>query len=108
MPLAQPESRHSLLVLVAATIAGTLVLLGEVGARCGAGMKRGTILTAREPRLPASFRFACEYRPTFLPLYLAKLRAMGVSVPPALATGTVRCFRGDLLTGGKGEVLFGR
>lgn len=91
----------------ASLIAGTLVLLGEVGARCGAGMKRGTILTAREPQLPASFRFACEYRPTFLPLYLAKLRAMGVSVPPALATGTVRCFRGDLLTGGRGEVLVG-
>lgn len=89
-------------------IAGTLVLLGEIGERCGAGMKRGTILTAREPLLPPSFRAACEYRPTFLALYLAKLRDLGVNLPPTFGVGTVRCFRGDLLTGGNGEVLVGR
>ncbi len=88
----------------ASMIAGTLVLLGEVGGRCGAGMKRGTILCAREPQLPPSFRFACDYRPTFLPMYLNHLREMGVSVPPVFG-GAVRCFRGDLLTGGRGEVL---
>jgi len=92
----------------ASMIAGTLVLLGEVGDRCGAGMKRGTILTACEPLLPPSFRFACEYYPTFLPLYLTKLRGMGVNLPPTFGVGSARCFRGDLLTGGKGEVLVGK
>lgn len=91
----------------ASLIAGTLVLLGDVGGRCGAGMKRGTILCAREPQLPPSFRLACDYRPTFLLLYLAKLRALGVSLPPTF-DGAVKCYRGDLLTGGRGEVLCGR
>ncbi|MFM8273963.1 MAG: formylmethanofuran dehydrogenase subunit C [Gemmata sp.] len=90
----------------ASMIAGTLALFGPIGARCGAGMKRGTILAAREPTLPASFRFACEYRPSFLSLYLAHLRARGVKAPPALA-GLVRCYRGDRLAGGRGEVLYG-
>lgn len=88
----------------ASMIAGTLVLLGEVGERCGAGMKRGTILTAREPRLPPSFRYACDYRPAFVRMLLAELRKREVSVPPGFGT-RVRCFRGDLLTGGRGEVL---
>ncbi len=89
----------------ASMIAGTLVFLGEVGERCGAGMKRGTILTAREPLLPPSFRYSCEYRPAFVPMYLTKLRSMGVNLPVTFGVGTVRCFRGDLLTGGRGEVL---
>ena len=86
-------------------IAGTIALLGAVGERCGAGMKRGTIFAAREPRLPASFTFACEYRPSFLSLYLAHIAGLGVNVPAGFGVGTVRCFRGDILTGGKGEVL---
>ena len=90
----------------ASMIVGTLALLGEVGGRCGAGMKRGTILCAREPQLPPSFRFACEYRPSFLPLYLAQLRSMGVTVPPAFGAD-LKCYRGDLLAGGRGEVLVG-
>lgn len=88
----------------ASMIAGTLVLLGEVGERCGAGMKRGTILTAREPRLPPSFRFACDYHPAFVPMLLAELRKLRVSLPEGFGQG-VRCFRGDLLNGGRGEVL---
>ncbi|HEY1191474.1 MAG TPA: formylmethanofuran dehydrogenase subunit C [Gemmata sp.] len=91
----------------ASMIAGTLALLGDVGPRCGAGMKRGTIFTARAPELPQSFRFACVYRPSVLPLYLTHLRGLGANVPPVFGVGEVRCFRGDLLTGGKGEVLVG-
>lgn len=89
----------------ASMIAGTLALFGAVGERCGAGMKRGTIFTAPEPQLPPSFRFACEYRPSFLPLYLTHFSKLGVNLPPGFGVGTLRCFRGDLLTGGKGEVL---
>lgn len=89
----------------ASMIAGTLALLGEVGERCGAGMKRGTILTAREPQLPLSFRLACEYQPSFLALYRKHIAGLGANIPPGFGVGTVRCFRGDLLTGGRGEVL---
>ncbi|AWM38789.1 Formyltransferase/hydrolase complex Fhc subunit C [Gemmata obscuriglobus] len=91
----------------ASMIAGTLALFGTVGERCGAGMKRGTILTATAPQLPPSFRFACEYRPSFLPLYLAHFARLGVNLPTGFGVGTLRCFRGDMLTGGKGEVLIG-
>jgi formylmethanofuran dehydrogenase subunit C len=90
----------------ASMIAGTLVLLGEVGPRCGAGMKRGTILTAREPHLPPSFRYACDYRPAFVPMLVAELRKLELSAPAAFGAN-LRCFRGDLLTGGRGEVLCG-
>ena len=88
----------------ASMIAGTLVLLGEVGERCGAGMKRGTILATREPRLPPSFRYACDYRPGFVSMLLAELRKFHFTPPPALGD-RLRCFRGDLLNGGRGEVL---
>lgn len=90
----------------ASMIAGTLVLLGEVGERCGAGMKRGTILTAREPKLPPSFRYSCDYRSAFVPMLLADLRNRQMNVPEEFGT-RVRCFRGDLLAGGRGEVLCG-
>lgn len=88
----------------ASMIAGTLVLFGEVGERCGAGMKRGTILTAREPHLPPSFRYACDYRPAFVSMLLGELRKIGVRVPDGCGT-MLKCFRGDLLAGGRGEVL---
>jgi formylmethanofuran dehydrogenase subunit C len=88
----------------ASMIAGTLVLLGEVGAHCGAGMKRGTILAAREPPLPPSFRYSCDFRPAFIPMLLASLRKLHLTHPPAFGAN-LRCFRGDLLTGGRGEVL---
>jgi formylmethanofuran dehydrogenase subunit C len=90
----------------ASMIAGTVVLLGEVGARCGAGMKRGTILTAREQPLPPSFCHACDYLPAFVSVLLAQLRVLRVTVPPAFGAN-LRCFRGDLLTGGRGEILVG-
>ena len=90
----------------ASMIAGTLVLLDAVGERCGAGMKRGTILSAHEPPLPPSFRYACDYRPAFVPMLLAELRKLGVRVPDEFGTN-LRCFRGDLLAGGRGEVLCG-
>lgn len=87
----------------ASMIAGTIALFGTTGPRLGAGMKRGTILAARAPDLPASFRFACEYRPSVLHLLNAEIARLGSSQQfPAQA---VRCFRGDLLTGGRGEVL---
>ena len=76
----------------ASMIAGTLILNGEIGERLGAGMKRGTIVVREGPPLPPGFAFACEYRPTFLPLLVKGERQ-------------VRCWRGDMTTGGRGEVL---
>lgn len=85
----------------ASMIAGTIVLLGEVGSRLGAGMKRGTILSRSTPSLTPAFRYACRYRPSFLPVLAAHLRTLGADISPH----SVQCYRGDLLAGGRGEIL---
>jgi hypothetical protein len=75
-------------------IAGTLRADGGFGDYPGAGMKRGTLLTLQPlPALPPGFRFACEYEPAIL----------GILDEP-LRRSRVRCYRGDLLTGGRGEI----
>ena len=71
----------------ASMIAGTLSINGNAGKHLGAGMKRGTIIIHGDCEPDAGFRYSC----TFSPLM------------PNL--GEVRCYRGDILTGGKGEIL---
>jgi len=81
----------------ASMIAGTIVVQGRLGARAGAGMKRGTILALGGiAEVSAGMRYSCDYSPTMLPL-LGK--SLNLPVPPR-----VRCFRGDVLTGGRGEL----
>ncbi len=81
----------------ASMIAGTIAVCGKLGARAGAGMKRGTILAlGGVVEISAGMRYSCDYSPTMLPL-LGK--ALNLPVPPR-----VRCFRGDVLTGGRGEL----
>jgi len=90
----------------ASMIAGSLFVFGKAGGRLGAGMKRGTILAAGGvDELPPSFRYSCDYRPTFLALYLTQLRLLGIAVPDHVFTDAIRCYRGDVLYGGRGEVL---
>lgn len=86
----------------ASMIAGSIVLLGEVGGKLAAGMKRGTIIT-RYGRPSSGFRESCVYEPTVLPLIVRSLRQLGSSRVEDLPRN-VRCFRGDVLTGGRGEM----
>ena len=88
----------------ASMIAGSIFILGEAGPRLGAGMKRGTIVAGCVAELPPSFRYSCDYRPWFLHFYAAKFREWDAEAP-AFLRGEMRCFRGDLLHGGIGEVL---
>jgi formylmethanofuran dehydrogenase subunit C len=89
----------------ASMIAGTVVAAGGAGRRLGAGMKRGTLLVGGDgAELPPSFRYSCSYRPAFVGWLLAELRKFGVETAKLDAAG-YHCHRGDLLTGGKGEVL---
>ncbi|MDB5306641.1 MAG: formylmethanofuran dehydrogenase subunit [Gemmataceae bacterium] len=92
----------------ASMIAGSIFVFGKTGDRLGAGMKRGTIFAGGVDELPPSFRYSCEYRPTFLPLYLRPLKAVMAAVPDPSVGGPVSCYRGDLLHGGRGEILIGR
>ncbi len=90
----------------ASMIAGTLIVAGSVGRAAGAGMKRGTLLLlGDEPELAPGFRFSCDYTPTFLGLLLGDLRRKGFHPVEELRPGSVRCFRGDLVNGGTGELL---
>jgi formylmethanofuran dehydrogenase subunit C len=89
----------------AGMIAGTLVVAGKLGRGAGAGMKRGTLLTGDpDPEVGPGFRFSCDYRPAFIGLLAGQLRQLSFA-GSHLTGATVRCFRGDLLTGGNGELL---
>lgn len=90
----------------ASMIAGSVFVFGRVGLRCGAGMKRGTVFAGGGADLPASFREACGFAPTFLPLYFRHVARAGV-IPVGRAAARVTCWRGDVLHGGTGEVLAG-
>ncbi|QDU22857.1 formylmethanofuran dehydrogenase subunit C [Urbifossiella limnaea] len=81
---------------------GTIVLMSGAELRTGAWMQRGTIISLKPLRLLPTFAFACEYRPSFLPLYAKHLAALGVELP---ADGTYRRFAGDAAVPGKGELL---
>src|SRR4029453_13074316 len=58
-------------------LAGSIFVLGRLGIRAGAGMKRGTLVTVVRdgdgPRLLPPFPFGCEYRPPWLPPHAARL-----------------------------------
>ncbi len=84
-------------------IAGTLALLGGAGGRLGAGMKRGTILAREDAEPSAGFRYSCNYEPQTLPLLYREICKFDDALL-ADAPLTVRCHRGDILTGGKGEL----
>jgi formylmethanofuran dehydrogenase subunit C len=89
----------------ASMIAGTLVALGGVGRDCGAGLKRGTIVVGGpEPVWPPGVRFSCEYAPAYLGVLAKELAVLGFPTQD-FEHVAVRCFRGDLLHGGHGELL---
>lgn len=90
----------------ASMIAGTLVA-AAVGRHAGAGMKRGTLVVGREPNWPPGFRFSCVYEPAYMGLLAAWLRELDAPPPAGLGTRPVRCYRGDIIHGGDGEVLVG-
>jgi formylmethanofuran dehydrogenase subunit C len=81
---------------------GTIVLMSGAEQRTGAWMHRGTIISLKPLRLLPTFAFACEYNPSFLPLYARHLAALGLSLP---AAGTYRRYAGDSAVPGKGEIL---
>lgn len=86
--------------------AGSLVIGGNVGRHPGLGMRRGSIiaLTAR-PIPPATFRRGAIWRPAFVPLLLRRLVAAGLAPGVTAAPATWQQWHGDMLTGGRGELL---
>jgi formylmethanofuran dehydrogenase subunit C len=86
-------------------LAGTIVALGGLGARPGAGMRRGSIVTMAPVAPLPTFVFSCIYRPSFLGLYLRRLRALGLPVSDEQLAGRYARWCGDGLELRRGEIL---
>jgi formylmethanofuran dehydrogenase subunit C len=86
-------------------LAGTVVVLGHLGWRTGAGLKRGSIACAHPADLLPTFSYACTYRPLYLRLVLAHLRALGLPVTDRQLAGRYRRWSGDGVEMNKGEIL---
>ena len=88
-------------------IAGSIFVLGEAGIRAGAGMRRGTIglLGPSPPPLLPTFRRGCRYQPLVLRLIFRELARHNFPVAQEIRAGPFDLYHGDLITGGKGEIL---
>lgn len=88
-------------------LAGTICVFGETGIRHGAGMQRGTLafLGSHRPELLPTFRYACRYQPGVVQLLLRRLQDLGAEIPQKLFESEFDLFHGDLIEGGRGEVL---
>ncbi len=88
--------------------AGTVVVAGASGIRPGAGMRRGTLifLGKEMPPLLPTFRYGCTGHPVVLSLLERHLQRHDFPLPEARFRGGFQLYHGDLLEGGRGEVLF--
>ncbi len=86
-------------------LAGTIVVLGRLGGRSGAGMRRGSIVTMADAQMLPTFTYSCTYHPVFLRLYLLHLRRLGLPVGDARIHGRYRRWSGDSVALNRGEVL---
>ncbi len=88
-------------------LAGTIVVLGDCGIRPGAGMRRGTIalLGNDPPPILPTFRPAATGEPLALTLLVRELERLGYPIEPELGSARVQYYNGDLLDGGRGEIL---
>ncbi len=84
---------------------GTIIVFGELGIRTGASMKRGSIISMRHADLLPTFTYSCFYHPSFLRLYLRRLRDMGISIDDAQIEGGYHRWCGDSMELNRGEVL---
>ena len=87
--------------------AGTVLVAGAVGRRSGMGMGRGSLIAlASTPPIPDTFAKGSAWSPTFVPLLAARLVRAGLPAPgPGRLRGPWQQWHGDLLAGGRGEIL---
>lgn len=88
-------------------LAGSILIFGKAGIRHGAGMRRGTLgfFGEEAPPLLPSFRHACRYRPDMLALLFRYLRQQDFPFSAELLNSDVDLYHGDLIEGGRGEIL---
>ncbi len=88
-------------------LAGSLLIFGSCGIRPGAGLRRGTIglFGLPTPELLPTFRYACRQRPLILQMMLRRLAELEFPFDRELLQADFEQFYGDLLDGGRGEIL---
>lgn len=88
-------------------LAGTILVFGSVGIRHGAGMRRGTIglLGNEKCELLSTFKFGCRVQPSFMTLIYKNLQSLDFEVPERARSAEFDLFHGDMIEGGKGEML---
>ena len=87
-------------------IAGTVIVIGRVGAEPAHGSKRGTLVAGDGIEVPVTYRYACDYEPPHVRLALTYLgRRYGLSIYARLVDGRYRRYCGDAGTVAKGEIL---
>lgn len=89
-----------------AMIAGNIITAGALGDGAGLGNKRGSIVALGAVPIPATYAYACTYRPPHVALMLRSLRARyGLPIGDAHVHGRYTRYSGDLADIGKGEIL---
>jgi len=89
-----------------AMIAGTVLVFGKTGRSPGIGSKRGSVVALGKVEVPATYRYACTYRPDHVRLTLLRLRARYDLKPKKRhIDGLYRRYSGDLGDLGRGEIL---
>ncbi|WP_425614701.1 formylmethanofuran dehydrogenase subunit C [Anatilimnocola sp. NA78] len=88
-------------------LAGTILVGGLAGIRHGAGMRRGTIafLQPQPSALLPTFRQGCRFQPGFFRLIAQHLRQAQARFSEESLSAPYDLFHGDLLSGGRGEIL---
>lgn len=87
-------------------LAGSIFMFAETGMRHGAGMKRGTLaFLGSEPTLLPTFRHACRYQPLAINMITRNLMSEGLPVADHMQDAAFDLYHGDLIEGGRGEIL---
>ncbi len=86
-------------------LAGTIIVLGEMGIRSGASMKRGTILSMHNAEMLPTFSYACTYHPSYVRLYLAYIKELGLTIDDTQLVGNYERWIGDAIELNRGEIL---
>ncbi len=88
----------------ASMVAGSLFVFGPLCRYAGMAMKRGTIVALGEaPELLPTFRASGVFAPSFLTIYIRRLRELGF--PVSAAPRQMRRYCGDIAELGLGEIL---
>ena len=89
-----------------AIIAGTVIVLGDVGPEPAFASKRGSLVVCGVVAVPVTYRYACTYEPPHVRLALTYIaRRYSLSIAPSLSGGRYRRYCGDAGTIAKGEIL---